>query len=132
AEELGSAAAVVLDSARRRGEGAVMDALRAASSPAATAVLDELGSAGHRDGAVRDENGGVRDEPARVATDLAPQESAADWLRGASQELARLRQTADRPTAKALGRLERALGDDGTATVVAAAAAGVEGAAADV
>lgn len=122
AEELGTAAAVVLGSARRRGEGAVVDALRAASSAAATAVLDALGST---DGLP----GGERDEPVPVASVLAPQESAADWLRGAAQELARLRQTADRPTAKALGRLVRALGDDGVATVVAAAAAGVEGAA---
>lgn len=122
AQELGSATMVVLQSARRRGETAVTGALRSASSPVAATVLDAVDTdAGKGDAA--QESAGV------VAADLTPEESAADWLRGAAQELARLRETADRAHGKALARLVRAVGDDGAATVLAAAASGVRGAA---
>jgi len=111
AEELRETVTALLRNARRHGDEAVADALRAARAPG-RAVLAATGAA---DGATPPPDGGSP----------GPAESAAAWLAGAGVAVRALRDGADRRRARAVARLLRGLGPEGAGTLAALAAAGL-------
>lgn len=116
ADELRTSVTVALANARRHGDQALVEALRAGRLPGSAAVIAALSPAPSADPAPR--------APA-PAPAPAPAESAAAWLAGAAGVVAAARAAEDKATERAVGRLVRGLGDDGAGTLAALAAAGL-------
>jgi hypothetical protein len=117
ADELRSSVAVALGNARRHGEQAVAEALRAARAPGAAVVAALVGDAAED-----------RPEPGPPRTP-SPEDAARAWLRAATDAVARLGE-GDKQQARAVARLVRGVGAEGAGTLAALAAAGLGGAAA--
>ena len=131
AEELRSATTVAFASARTAGQRAVVDALVATDAVGAGGVLaglaDPATTTPEPVAAVAGGPTGTADDRAASYQRLAdPAESAGDWLLAAGQQAGQLHTTSDRSRRRRIARLTRAVGDEGAATLLAAAAAGLE------
>lgn len=122
ADELRGTATVALRNARRHGERALAEALRASRAPG-VAVLTGMAGAGPDDDEPRSPGPDrAADRPAAAPT---PEDSAEQWLRGARDAVLALRDRSDGRQARAAGRLLRGVGPDGAGTLAALAAVGL-------
>ncbi|MCL3860351.1 GTPase [Actinotalea sp. K2] len=125
ARELVSSARVVLDAARRQGELAVAEHLARTDAPGAEGVLEAIGARGEaQHPGVGEGDAGVPD-PEEVLVTPTAERSAADWVLSATQTLRAAQQGADRRQSQRVTRLVRAVGENGAATLVLGAAAGL-------
>ncbi|WP_024288923.1 dynamin family protein [Cellulomonas sp. KRMCY2] len=130
ADELRSATTVAFASARSAGQRAVVGALAATDAVGASGVLAGLAepvtTGPEPVAAVGGPTGTADDRAASYRRIAEPAESAGDWLLAAGQQAGQLQTTSDRRRRRRIARLTRAVGDDGVATLLAAAAAGLE------
>ncbi len=111
-EELVTALTSALTGARRAGEAQLAYTLQKSPVPGSSAVPARPPA-----------------DAAPAADDTTPERSAQDWLGSAAAAVAELRASGDRKATRAVDRLVRGIGEDGVATLLALAAAGLGAAA---